>query len=97
MQPALENKNPFIDPAIGIPMAETAAASGIWLWGNFRLVIRTKPFSGPDKAGLKPGSPITRTSSVTGCVKMIEAVAVILGLFCAGIFVAHAVHAYRAR
>jgi hypothetical protein len=32
-----------------------------------------------------------------GCVKMIEAVTAILGLFSAGLFVAHAVDAYRAR
>jgi len=31
------------------------------------------------------------------CVKMIEAVTTILGLFCAAIFLAHAVDAYRAR
>jgi hypothetical protein len=30
----------------------------------------------------------------TGCVKMMEAVTAILGLFCVGIFVAHAVDAY---
>ena len=59
---------------------------------------RIKPFSGPEEAGLKPGSPITRMSGVTGtgCVKMIEAVAVILGLFCAAIIIAHAVDAYLA-
>jgi hypothetical protein len=48
----------------------------------------------PEEAGLKPGSTID-VPIVNGDVKMID-IAVILGLFCAGIFVAHAVDAYRA-
>jgi hypothetical protein len=54
----------------------------------------TKPFSGTDEAGLKPGSAIRRTNSKTGCVKMMEAVTAILGLFCVVIFLAQAVDAY---
>jgi hypothetical protein len=54
----------------------------------------TKPFSGANEAGPKPRSAIRRPDSKTGCVKMMEAVTVILGLFCVGIFVAHAVDAY---
>jgi hypothetical protein len=53
-----------------------------------------KPFSEPDEAGLKPRSAIRRPDSKIGCVKMMEAVTAILGLFCVGIFVAHAVDAY---
>jgi hypothetical protein len=41
---------------------------------------------------LRAGVALTNLKSV----KMIEAVAAILGLFSAGIFVAHAVDAYRA-
>jgi hypothetical protein len=67
--------------------------------GGFCLTGRTRTFSGPDEAILKPGSPTTRKSSVASRVRqMIEAVvAVILALFCAGIFLAHAVDAYRDR
>lgn len=55
---------------------------------------QARPFSGPKGAGLKPASTID-VPIVNGGVKMIE-IAVILGLFCAGIFVAHAVDALRA-
>jgi hypothetical protein len=54
----------------------------------------TKPFSGADEAGLKPRSAIRRPDGKTGCVKMMEAVTAILGLFSVGVFVAHAVDAY---
>ena len=54
----------------------------------------SKPFFGPEETGLKPGSAIDH-SLENGGAEMIE-VAVILGLFCAGIFLAHAVDAYRA-
>jgi hypothetical protein len=57
---------------------------------------QAKPFSGPEEIGLKPRSAIGRTSSVRGCVKMIEAVAISLGLICAAIFAAHAIDAYLA-
>jgi hypothetical protein len=58
--------------------------------GSFCPAGRTRPFSGPDEAILKAGS-------LTTMRQMIETVAVILALLCAGIFLAHAVDAYRAR
>jgi hypothetical protein len=46
--------------------------------------------------GTNAGHQTFPNSVKYGCVKMTEAVALIMGLFCAGIFVAHAVDAYLA-
>jgi hypothetical protein len=61
-----------------------------------RRQVGTKPFRRTDEAILKRARATTPTCSVTQAVKMIEVVTAILGLFCAGIFVAHAVDAYLA-
>jgi ABC-type uncharacterized transport system permease subunit len=45
---------------------------------------------------VKQTPAIRRLVSVNGNITMIEAVTTVLGLFSAGIFVAHAVEAYRA-
>jgi hypothetical protein len=58
--------------------------------GGFCQAGRTRTFSGPDEAILTPGSLATMR-------QMIGMVAVILALLCAGIILAHAVDAYRAR
>jgi hypothetical protein len=55
----------------------------------------TKPFCETDEAGPKHTPAITTTSGEK-VLKMIEVVMAILGLFCASIFLAHAVDAYRA-
>jgi len=44
---------------------------------------------------MKPGSVLRRTNS-KGTRQMIEVVAIVLGVFCVAIFVAHAVDAYLA-
>jgi hypothetical protein len=64
--------------------------------GCARRQVGTKPFRRTDEAILKRARATTPTCSVTQAVKMIEVVTAILGLFCAGIFVAHAVDAYLA-
>jgi hypothetical protein len=56
--------------------------------GGFCQAGRTRTFSGPDEAIL---------TSLATMRQMIGMVAVILALLCAGIILAHAVDAYRAR
>ena len=56
----------------------------------------TKPLRRFDEAVLKQTSAINVPNSKTGSGAMIEAVTTILTLFSAGIFLAHAVDAYRA-
>ena len=54
----------------------------------------TKPFRQTDEAILKQAQAIKRLCQCNGVRKMIEVVTIVLGLFCAGIFIAHAVDAY---
>jgi hypothetical protein len=74
---------------------------GRWVYYRrpFRLLGAEKPFFRPDEAVVKQ-SPITTNSFRSTVVRvrsMIEAVIAILGLFSAGLFVVHAVDAYRAQ
>jgi hypothetical protein len=55
----------------------------------------TKPFCGIFEAILKQASAIDVPSLSVRVRKMIEVVTVVLGVFCVGIFLAHAVDAYR--
>jgi hypothetical protein len=70
-------------------MVDPATLDSFLVWQTVRAG-RTRTFSGPDEAILKRGS-------LTTMRQMIETFAVILALLCAGIFLAHAVDAYRAR
>jgi hypothetical protein len=72
----------------------TDATSG--LEPEYTIGPSTKPLRRFDETVLKQTPAINARNSKTGCVKMIEAVTAILALFSAGIFVAHAVDAYRA-
>jgi hypothetical protein len=68
--------------------------------GGSRTYIRFTERIGQDDRGRSTGDVDASERGVAltnlKSVKMIEAVAAILGLFSAGIFVAHAVDAYRA-
>ena len=62
-----------------------------------RTLAGTKPLLRVDRGlGTNAGHQTFPNSVKYGRVKMTEAVALIMGLFCAGIFVAHAVDAYLA-
>jgi hypothetical protein len=57
--------------------------------------LGTKPSCRINEAILKQASAIRRACSVSRVREMIEAVTVVLGLLCVGIFLAHAIDAYR--
>jgi hypothetical protein len=68
------------------------AGTGLASSGPAPVLVGAKPFRQADletNAGYQ-----ALPSSVKRVRKMIEAVTIILGLFCAGIFIAHAVDAY---
>jgi hypothetical protein len=57
--------------------------------------MSTKPFPPTDEAIMKQSATIGNYRVVEfGCVNMIEVVTIVLCLFCAFIFLAHAVDAY---